>query len=297
MTSAEATQAKAARRGNSRDAVVKSAGRVLRILELFDRRRAPANAHAVAVALGYPQSSTSALLRSLVAIGYLHYDRRARVYTPTLRVPLLGADWVSNGLVAGGAMPRLLNALAERSGATVALVARNGDAAEFVHVLGPRREQIAPGASLRITDPGIGRALLAALPEKEVRGLVHRLNATAAESGAGVLRIPELLAELVEIRAHGAALAVEAETATLATCLSLDEPGGPYAVALLLPAAALSSRRAELAAMMREEIARHLGATRLRQAAAESAGMALPGRPGAFPMRPPALEGFRPRAS
>jgi DNA-binding IclR family transcriptional regulator len=61
-----------------RDEVVKSAARVMRILEYFDRRKSCANVHAVATALGYPPSSTGALLRSLAATGYLHHDRANR---------------------------------------------------------------------------------------------------------------------------------------------------------------------------------------------------------------------------
>ncbi len=43
--------------------VVKSAGRVLQIFEFFDEVRREANVVEICATLGYPQSSTSALLR------------------------------------------------------------------------------------------------------------------------------------------------------------------------------------------------------------------------------------------
>src|SRR3546814_4827584 len=49
----------------------------------------------IADALGYPQSSTSALLRSLVGMGYLNYDAHARTYITSSRVALLGS-WVNS---------------------------------------------------------------------------------------------------------------------------------------------------------------------------------------------------------
>ena len=243
----------------ARDCVVKSAARVLRILEFFDRRRGAANVHAVAVALGYPASSTGALLRSLVATGYLHYDRTARTYAPTLRVTLLGADWVAPRLMGDGPLQRLMATLAERSGGTVALIARNGDRAEFIHVVGPRREGLAAGYGRPLVSPCIGHALLAALPEKEVRGLLHRLNAIAMDSGAPTLRAADLLGHLARLRRTGHAELLEEGQRIAAAPLPLHERGGPYAMAVLVPASDAPSRPGELGALLREEILLHLG--------------------------------------
>ena len=49
---------------------VKSAARVLAILEYFDDLQRPSTVTEIAEELTYPQSSTSALLRSLVSMGY-----------------------------------------------------------------------------------------------------------------------------------------------------------------------------------------------------------------------------------
>src|SRR5262245_11133681 len=111
-------------------AVVKSAIRTLEILEYFDEVRQPLNVVSVAVALGYPQSSTAALLRSLTAMGYLQYNLRQRTYAPTDRVPFLGS-WISPSLFEDGALPRLMRSIEKRSGHLVVCAARNDDAAQY----------------------------------------------------------------------------------------------------------------------------------------------------------------------
>jgi predicted transcriptional regulator len=59
---------------------VKSARRVLEILEFFAQGRREATVMEVADALAYPQSSTTALLSSLATLGYLRQDVARRTY-------------------------------------------------------------------------------------------------------------------------------------------------------------------------------------------------------------------------
>jgi hypothetical protein len=80
---------------------VKSAERVLKILEFFDDIQARATVMDIADTLGLPQSSTSSLLKSLVTLGYLEYEPSNRTYLPTGRVALLGSR-VNPQFVVGG---------------------------------------------------------------------------------------------------------------------------------------------------------------------------------------------------
>ncbi|MBP8232968.1 MAG: helix-turn-helix domain-containing protein, partial [Rhizorhabdus sp.] len=79
------------------DSSVKSASRVFEILELFDGSRVPLSATEIVRKLGWPQSSTVALLKTLVSLGYLAYDTFERTYLPTMRVALLGG-WMFEAL-------------------------------------------------------------------------------------------------------------------------------------------------------------------------------------------------------
>ena len=74
-------------------ATVKSATRVLEIFEYFDEVRRPVTIQDVAQALSYPHSSTAALLKSLVSLGYLEHDDRGKTFFPSIRISLLG-NWV-----------------------------------------------------------------------------------------------------------------------------------------------------------------------------------------------------------
>ena len=69
--------------------VVKSAVRVLEVLELFDRLQREASVGEIARELGYPVSSTSMLLGNLLERGYLRHGPDQRSYFPTPRVTLL----------------------------------------------------------------------------------------------------------------------------------------------------------------------------------------------------------------
>lgn len=184
--------------------VVKSAARTLEILEYFDEVRQPLTVVGVAMGLGYPQSSTAALLRSLTAMGYLRYDTKKRTYMPTERVPFLG-NWIEPRLFEQGALPRLMHAIGRRTGQLVVLAARNGDMAQYIHIL---NEPSAVAHHLRIGQKrslaasGVGQVLLSSMNDKDVRRLYHRMNAYA-QSSEEKINIGELLEQLALIRRRG----------------------------------------------------------------------------------------------
>ena len=72
---------------------VKSAGRVLEVLELLGNVRKPLSASEIGRLLEYPKSSTNVLLKYLTNLGYLPFDPDTMHYLPSLRVTSLGA-WI-----------------------------------------------------------------------------------------------------------------------------------------------------------------------------------------------------------
>src|SRR3954467_12300537 len=84
--------------GPPASALVKSAGRVLQVLEFFDEVQREARVQEIAERLSFPQSSTSVLLKCLVQLGYLDYDANSRSFLPSPRVALLGT-WLDKGPV------------------------------------------------------------------------------------------------------------------------------------------------------------------------------------------------------
>jgi DNA-binding IclR family transcriptional regulator len=240
--------------------VVKSAGRVIQIFEFFDTHRREANMIEVAAALGYPQSSASALLRSLVALGYLHYDTRRRTYRPTERVALLGS-WVSPPLFRDGRLLRLMEDLRRRTGLSVVLIARNGLHAQIYKILqgnGPAKTALRGGQLDAIAASGMGEALLSTYPDAEFRKIGHRINAEAT-SAAQVVNVAELLQSLRGIRALGFLYtepAAEAPLGLVAVRLPAGLADRPLAIAMAGPIDVVKPRRQMLADLMRETIRR-----------------------------------------
>ncbi len=236
----------------ARDPLVKSAARALEILEFFDHEPAPATARKVAAGLGYPQSSTSALLHSLVSSGHLRFDPRSRTYLPSLRVALMGAGWLTPPLH-GDILPlRLDREVAARTGRGTGLLVRNGDQAETILSLPPAlpgSPPLPPRRRQAVTAPGPGRALLVDLDDADIRQLLHRLNAC----GGHVVRAADLLAGLDSLRRQGWAAHAEAGDAIVQLAMPLRLPGStePLALVVALPPNATAADITGTAAAMR----------------------------------------------
>src|SRR3546814_13181888 len=104
---------------------VKSAGQVITILDLFALWQRPLNLTEIASEMGYPMSSVLAILKSLCTKQYVHFDTEHKVYTPTLRVAMMGG-WLMGGLFRGGTVIALMQQLQKDIGETVILGAQNG---------------------------------------------------------------------------------------------------------------------------------------------------------------------------
>lgn len=162
---------------------VKSAGRVLRILEFFDEIQREARVAEVADRLGFPQSSTSILLNCLVELGYMDYLPESRSFLPSPRVTLLGT-WLDKGPVRNGSLIRMLEEISQKTGDTVIIAARSGIFSQYIHVLQARtamRFHVPLGSRRLAVWSATGFALLTGCSEKEVRALCTRTNAEAPE--------------------------------------------------------------------------------------------------------------------
>ena len=160
------------------DATTKSARRVFEIMEYFDEVRIPLSLKAVCDRLGYPSSSGQAMLKSLVLLGYLEYDRRSQTYLPTMRIAVLGS-WVSEQLFGGINVLKLMDYLREETRETVILGAQSDLYAQYVHVLHslePLHYAIPPGTLRPLARCGIGRLLLSSQAEADVDRIVRRIN-------------------------------------------------------------------------------------------------------------------------
>lgn len=243
--------------------IVKSVARTLQTLELFDEVRKPVNVVDVSKRLGYPQSSTSALLKSMVAMGYLDYNSKTRSYFPTDRVPLTGA-WMNPALYREGALIKLLNAVMERSQQVVLLGARNRDDAQYIQVVRhptSRTHHISLGTRRPLGTSGVGNALLATMPDTEVQRMFRRINAyrTAEEEP---LDIQNLLDSLAQTRKKGYFVStnrVAKGHGLIAMLLPQSCTDRALAIGIGAPTEFIIERQEEYVRIMREEIVRCFG--------------------------------------
>jgi DNA-binding IclR family transcriptional regulator len=237
---------------------IKSANRVLEILELFDASRRTVTVMDVARALGVPQSSTSELLGCLVKQGYLQRDRYARTYAATARVALLGA-WVQPDLFRHGRLLPMMDEIVEASGHVALLGSMVGVDLRHVHVVGcdvPPNQHA--GSDHSLLHSPLGRVLLSTFDREVVRKLVHRLN---AESEPGkFVKINDLFAELDEIRAQGFAVGLTEDAHTAIVAVLLPQSGEEQlSLGIAVAAEEIDGELASYVRLLRGAVSTHLG--------------------------------------
>jgi DNA-binding IclR family transcriptional regulator len=221
------------------ESAVKSARRAFEILEAFDRHRRPMALKEMLDDLGYPASSGSALMKSLVSLGYLDYDRDRRTYFPTMRIAVLGS-WVQGALFGEGRLLEAMEELHAATGETVVLAAQSDLHAQYIHLIHsaePLQFRAPPGTRRPLAASGMGWVLLSAKPDAEIERLRRRVNAAADEK----LSREALMARVNEVRAKGYAFSkhtVSEGVGIIAAAL----PQGPFGRVFAIGAAGYVSR-------------------------------------------------------
>lgn len=246
--------------------LVKSAARALQLLEFFDDIKRPATVVEITETLKYPQSSASALLGTLVQLGYLTYNAKTHHYLPSNRVTLLG-HWINPNLITDGAMLRMMSEISRRTDDAVMLVTRRNLFAQYIHVIQANnkvRLHLTLGTLLPLAASSSGYTLLSTYPDAEVRKIVNRVNAEAPANGKRV-NVPELMDILAEIRRRGYCFKTGITTrggGTVSIPLPVDPGQPPMAVGIGGVAEVMASRLEFLVSVLREEIDTYLSAQR-----------------------------------
>ena len=160
--------------------LVKSAARALEILEVFAIARKPMSSAELGTALGYPKSSLSGLLKSIVAQGYLSSNSDGD-YFPTLKLARLG-DWVPAALLGSEALLPMLSALRDKTGETVTLTMPADLHMRCLHaVIGthPISLQVEEGVTFPTIGTAIGTMYLATQPDAIAKRLFDNLASQA----------------------------------------------------------------------------------------------------------------------
>jgi len=242
-----------------REKKIKSADRVLEILEMFDGSRDVVTVMDVARSLQYPQSSTSELLGSLVRHGYLSRDRFERTYRPTARVALLGA-WVQPNLFRDGRLLPMMDELHDDSGDPVILASIVGVTLKHLHAVGRANPGLRSGSEHHVLHSPFGRTILSMSQREYLRKLIHRLNAESAEPLR--VRYDELTPALDAIRARGYAVgALDGEWSAVCVLLPQTAEQERLTLGIAMRTAELDERLEGAVRLLRGAVASHLGPT------------------------------------
>ncbi len=152
--------------------------RGLEILRCFSAREPRMSNSDLARLTELPKSTVSRLTKTLVDNGYLRHDVRKRQYSVGPSVLALGYSALSNLRVADIARPHL-QALAESTGALISLATRDRLSMLYIEACSSDTLltlRMGRGIRMPIMNTSIGRAFLAALPEKEREYLVDLLK-------------------------------------------------------------------------------------------------------------------------
>ncbi len=158
--------------------VIKSAQRVCEIFEFFCEVRRPLSLKDVVERFGYPASSCSVLLKSLVVLGYIEYDAAHRSYFPTMRMSTM-VDWVERARFGSGSVVAAMQRLHHMTSETVSLGAQSDLHAQYIYQIPgilpipyPRlRQTVRP-----LAKSGLGWLLLSAMDDETIEHLIKRIN-------------------------------------------------------------------------------------------------------------------------
>ncbi len=214
---------------------VKSAVRVLAIFEVFESERRPLTISELVGRLAIPQSSTSTLMKSLLAKGFVEYDGETRRYRPSVRLAFLG-NWVLGSTGVISRIHALAQTLSQRTGETVLVGAENGLYLQYLSVIvSPHTVRIAlhPGLKRPLHLSGLGVMLLSLKTDAEIGRIVRRFNAEESNGDLPRLTGREVLGMVERARAQGWCETANLSTAgagSIATLLPL--PGGQRPLAI-----------------------------------------------------------------
>lgn len=214
---------------------VKSAARAIEVLECFGAAREPKSLKNICEMLRYPQSSTSVLLKTLTVMGYLNYDRRSRVYFPTLKVTALG-DWVPQVLFGNGRALEAMRDVHSVTGETVSIAVKNDIYFQYIKVIQSMhalRFHVSEGTMRPLTQSAVGWLLMSTQKGDDLDNVIRRANIAAGKAEA--VKVSAMVATVTQARRQGYASAENIPFlggATLCVLLPMTIQGQPVALGL-----------------------------------------------------------------
>lgn len=248
-----------ARRAAASSGGVQSLERAFALLEHMADAGGETGLSELAGSSGLPLPTIHRLMRTLVACGYVRQQPNRR-YALGPRLIRLGESAARP--LATWARPHLARLVAE-TGETATMALLDGDEVVYVAQVPSRHSMRMFTEVGRRVPPhatGVGKALLAGLPDREVRALLHRTGMPPATERT--ITTPDaFLAALAEVRDSGYAKD-EDEQEIGARCIAVRISGAPTLAAISVtgPAGRVTDAAAEKMVPLLHEVARDLAA-------------------------------------
>lgn len=239
----------------------RSAMRAIKVLEVV-AAQAPVSLAELTRTLGVPKSSLHAIATALIQSGWLDQDDTGR-YRLGLRTLVVGTTYIDRDLAVEVSRPAM-DWLAEGSGETIHLARLDGTDVVYL----AKRESVHPlrmfsaiGRRLPAYRTGVGKAILASLPDSErAAHIPDRLEASTPRT---LTDHDELFAELDKTRRRGYAIDDEQSEVGL-TCfaVALHPYTGTYdSLSCTVPVARLDAQREKALVEMVLEAGRRVQAS------------------------------------
>jgi len=237
---------------------VKSAQRVIEVLMIFARFQTPLTQSELLEATKYPQSSMTALLKTLTASGLLHYNGYTRQYFPTMLVKDLGG-WIKDPTPEAEWVTKIMTELREYCDETVALGVQNDTIIMYLrsiqsdHIV---RYHVRPGEQRSLLDTSMGWLLLSRLDKKQIEQIYRR---SSLESRANAGDLEHFMAVMARIREqdHCFVANIPPKAGTVSMLLPARFNGAPLVIGVGGFIDRVEPRKQEFLEKMRELIDRH----------------------------------------
>jgi len=187
---------------------VKSAIRVFEVLEYFEEIQRDASLSEIARHLGYPLSSASMLLQSMVEAGYLSQNQKQ--YRPTLRVAMLGS-WVASASTPDASVLQMMEWIGGQCSQTIVLAVPEPTQVRYIRVVpatSSMRLHVTPGAVRPYPTSGVGRLFMSQMDDERIHDIVQLYNTHQAKSGIS-LHTETIRREVLSIRKTGVSVSVD----------------------------------------------------------------------------------------
>lgn len=157
---------------------VKSASRVISILELFEAERKALRISDIVDALGYPQSSVSTLMKTLVGSGYISFNAKERSYSPSPQLAFLG-HWALGHRESVEIIQGIMRRLSDATQMSAMLGARNGITMQYIHFVVADSDfpmRLREGTQRPLHRSALGLMLMTNMDDAEAGRVVRRYH-------------------------------------------------------------------------------------------------------------------------